>query len=132
MRLRGRLNQIERRITAIKAEFDDTELVATGVHYLDDDGKIIPGGPASRVPIEQVNVFGVLLVPEPCQDREEFEAEYQKMAALQESRKEVMMDQSLSFDEKLEALDLPKSFLNCLQGGKKCEEYQQQIEQGLS
>jgi len=132
MRLLGRLNKIENQIVAIKAEFDDSVEIPVGVWHCDGNGQIVEGsGPTQRVPIEERDVFGTMLLRLPCQDTEEFETRYSEMAALQESRKEVMSGPG-TFDEKLAALDLPESFLNYLNGGKKCEEYQEQIEQDLS
>lgn len=66
MRLRGRLNQIERKIEAIKEERESTVPVAAGVWFADEQGDIIPdSGPVTRVPREQSKAFGVLLVPAP-------------------------------------------------------------------
>jgi len=133
MRLLGRLNAIENKVAAIKAEFDDTVEIAVGVWHCDGNGQIIEGsGPTQRVPIERSSSYGIFLTPEPCQDTREFEARYSEMVESQKLCEQIMSDNSLSFAEKLEALDLPESFSNYLNGGKKCEDYQEQIEQDLS
>jgi len=66
MRLRGRLNQIERKIKAIKEERESIILVATGVWFADEQCDIIPdSGPVTRVHGKQNKAFafGILLVP---------------------------------------------------------------------
>lgn len=64
MRLRGRINQIERRAAAIKDVVDNTCEVPTGVWYADENGDVIPdSGPTQRVPKDQANSYGILLAP---------------------------------------------------------------------
>jgi hypothetical protein len=89
--VRGRLNQIQRRVAAIKEEVDNSVLVATGVWRCDASGEVIPdSGSMQRLPREGSNAYGVLLVPAPVSKE-----------------------------------DWPEVV-------KRCEEYQQQIEQDLS
>ena len=80
MNLRSRLNSIEKRISEIKTEQDDSAFVRTGVwHANRQTGQLIEGsGVVSRVRREQVNSFGVLLMPEPCQTHEEFADEIER------------------------------------------------------
>ena len=79
MKLVGRINQIERRVAAIKDEHENTVCVPTGVWHCDEDGNGIPNsGPTARVPKEQRGAFGVLLTRPPCADKEEFAAEIQR------------------------------------------------------
>ena len=68
MRLLGRINQIERKVMAIKGVMDNTIEIPIGVWYSDlETGEVIQdSGPTCRVPIEQKNAFGVMLVPAPC------------------------------------------------------------------
>ncbi len=87
MNLRSRLNRLENQIAGIKAEQDHTVQVPCGVWYADrETGAVIPGsGPTARVPREQENAFGILLVPEPCANEEEFAAEIERCERYQET-----------------------------------------------
>ena len=122
MRLRGRLNQIEKKISALKDEQESTVPVPTGVWFADENGDIIPdSGPATRVPKEEADVFGIMLVPQLCETGQEFEDRYRDMQARQELCQQAMSDPDLTFDEKIAELDLPESFLDHLQGEERCE-----------
>jgi len=87
MSLRDKLNRIENKVRDLKAEQDDSALVPTGVWHADrETGEVIPGsGTVSRVPREQASAYGILLVPEPCRNNEEFAAEIERCERYQET-----------------------------------------------
>jgi hypothetical protein len=63
MSLNSRINKIQNQVSALRAEHDDTVPVMTGVVTIDGKGNM-SGGTITRVPKDQADAFGVMLVPE--------------------------------------------------------------------
>ena len=72
MKLRNRLNRIEKVVEQIKVERDDSELVRVGVWFADPStGAIIPNsGSCVRVPAGEAGRHGVLLTEPPASRQE--------------------------------------------------------------